>query len=293
MKKKAFSLIELSIVIVIVAILIAAIAKSSKVIEEFNVKSCNSITLSSPISAIKGLALWLEPCSERSFLNSSGKYTVDDGDLIQTWFDNNPQTAFKKNFDAPDANKRPSYIAKGINSLPSIQFSHSLTRYLENTTGILSLGDSSYTIFTVARMTGHTTGVYFVYGQADSSFAVGKLSAIVFNVTQDGIGFAAGSNDNYTIAITDNVDFITTATTNGLISNVYHNSLIPTAKTLASSAANGVGGLVARVGSAPYSETEIFTGFISEIIVFDRVLESEEIEDVTKYLAKKYTIKLS
>lgn len=273
--------------------MIAAVAQGSKIISDFKVKSCHSLTLSSPVASTKGLLLWLEPCSPQAFINSFGKDKLDNGDAIQTWLDNNPQTAFKKNFDAPASNKRPTFVTKGINSLPSIQFSHSLTRYLENTTGILPIGESSYTIFTVSRMTSHTTGVYFVYGQADSSFVTGKLSGIVFNVNQNGIGFAAGSNDFYPTTISDNVNFIVTSTINSLSANVYINSTTPNSTTLGSSAADGVGGLVARVGSAPYSETEIFTGFISEIIVFDRVLEDEEIQDVTKYLAKKYAIKLN
>ena len=38
--------------------------------------------------------------------------------------------------------------------------------------------------------------------------------------------------------------------------------------------------------------TRIFNGQISEIIIFDRALMKDEIDDVEKYLSKKYSIEL-
>jgi hypothetical protein len=41
------------------------------------------------------------------------------------------------------------------------------------------------------------------------------------------------------------------------------------------------------------SKGEFFNGYVSEIIVFERVLKMVEIQDIADYLSKKYSIKLS
>lgn len=35
-----------------------------------------------------------------------------------------------------------------------------------------------------------------------------------------------------------------------------------------------------------------FSGMISEIIIYDRALKTDELTDVSKYLSKKYSIKI-
>ena len=57
---KAFSLIELSIVILIVGILVAGVTSSSRLIKKMKLITAQNLTNSSPIHSIKGLALWLE-----------------------------------------------------------------------------------------------------------------------------------------------------------------------------------------------------------------------------------------
>ncbi|MFM2200772.1 MAG: hypothetical protein RL769_827, partial [Pseudomonadota bacterium] len=64
---KAFSLIELSIVILIIGILVAGVTQSSRLVKRIRLLTAQNITNSSPVPTIKDLALWYESTLERSF----------------------------------------------------------------------------------------------------------------------------------------------------------------------------------------------------------------------------------
>ncbi|MFM7620236.1 MAG: prepilin-type N-terminal cleavage/methylation domain-containing protein [Alphaproteobacteria bacterium] len=64
---KAFSLIELSIVILIIGILVAGVTQSSRLIRQMALSSARALTQSSPVPSIAGLVSWYEPTSEKSF----------------------------------------------------------------------------------------------------------------------------------------------------------------------------------------------------------------------------------
>ena len=90
--KKAFSLIELSIVILIIGILVAGVTQSSRLISRMKQISVRSLTLNSPISSIKDLYAWYETSLESSFNEAE----TADGSTINNLYDLNPQTASGK-----------------------------------------------------------------------------------------------------------------------------------------------------------------------------------------------------
>ena len=94
MKKqnKAFSLIELSIVVLVIGILIAGVIQGSGMLVDSRLKSARALTRSSPVNGIKDLALWLETTSAESFLSSE----AENGTRLTLWNDINP--AGKKSF---------------------------------------------------------------------------------------------------------------------------------------------------------------------------------------------------
>jgi len=57
---KAFSLIELSIVILIIGILVAGVTSSSRLVKRMKIITAQNLTTSSPISSIKDLIFWYE-----------------------------------------------------------------------------------------------------------------------------------------------------------------------------------------------------------------------------------------
>jgi prepilin-type N-terminal cleavage/methylation domain-containing protein len=120
-KLKAFSLIELSIVILIIGILVAGVTSSSRLIARMKVITAQNLTRNSPISSIKDLSVWYETSLDESFDNAE----ESDDSLISTWFDMNPQSTFKVNALQANAGNKPKFKINIFNGLPGILFNGS------------------------------------------------------------------------------------------------------------------------------------------------------------------------
>jgi len=105
MKNTGFSLIELSIVILIIGILVSGVTQSSRLIRQIRIQSARNLTVNSPITSIGSLQLWLETTSINSFSSDQ----PDDGYLIETWNDINPQSSYKNNALQSNNSQKPSY----------------------------------------------------------------------------------------------------------------------------------------------------------------------------------------
>ena len=75
--KKAFSLIELSIVILIIGIILAAVTQSSRLISKMKLATAKSLTQSSAVASINNLVLWLEPTMDTSFIDAETDDTLE------------------------------------------------------------------------------------------------------------------------------------------------------------------------------------------------------------------------
>ena len=72
--KKAFFLIELSIVILIIGILVTGVTQSSRLVSRIKLISLQSLTRSTDVVTVNGLSLWLETVLDNSITNSSGSF---------------------------------------------------------------------------------------------------------------------------------------------------------------------------------------------------------------------------
>ncbi|NBX52248.1 MAG: prepilin-type N-terminal cleavage/methylation domain-containing protein [Proteobacteria bacterium] len=109
--KKAFSLVEISIVILIIGLLVAGISKASDMIFDAELKSLRSLTKGSRVNRIPSLVLWLETTSEESMKSSE---RVDGGN-VSYWSDINPQTTNKIIFKNQKNATNVKYVEAGIN----------------------------------------------------------------------------------------------------------------------------------------------------------------------------------
>ncbi|MBP7709926.1 MAG: prepilin-type N-terminal cleavage/methylation domain-containing protein, partial [Rickettsiales bacterium] len=82
-KYRAFSLVEVSVVILVIGIFVASVFVADKMISKFRLKTAEALTRSSPINSITQNALWLETSLESSFASSS----MNTGDAIESWND--------------------------------------------------------------------------------------------------------------------------------------------------------------------------------------------------------------
>ncbi len=116
---KAFSLIELSIVLLIIGIIIAGVTQGGRIISAMKLATAKSITQSSSVPSIKGLIMWLEPTLDNSFLDAES----ENGQEITVWKDVNPQSSIKLNASASGGAVGIKYDANTVSGLPSIKFS--------------------------------------------------------------------------------------------------------------------------------------------------------------------------
>jgi prepilin-type N-terminal cleavage/methylation domain-containing protein len=88
--KKAFFLIELSIVILIIGILVTGVTQSSRLVSRIKLISLQSLTRSTDVVTVNGLSLWLETVLDNSITNSSGSFQISDNEAVSSWNDINP-----------------------------------------------------------------------------------------------------------------------------------------------------------------------------------------------------------
>jgi prepilin-type N-terminal cleavage/methylation domain-containing protein len=110
--QQAFSLIELSIVILIIGILVAGITQSSRLIGQMRIQSAKNLTLNSPVSSIKSIHIWLETTTQNSFSSEQ----PDDNYLVESWNDINPQSSYKNNALQSNDSQKPFYKKNNISS---------------------------------------------------------------------------------------------------------------------------------------------------------------------------------
>ena len=118
-KNSAFSLIEISIVILVIGILIAGITQSTRLVKESGLMSARSLTQSSPVAGIKDLMSWHETSLKTSF-DSDAQI---DGSTIATWYDNGKQSTTQNSAIQGTISLRPlfkEYIFDG--AIPAVRF---------------------------------------------------------------------------------------------------------------------------------------------------------------------------
>lgn len=292
-KHSAFSLIEMSIVIAIVGILIAGVAQASKMVKKSMLSTARTLTKRSVVNEMSGLVMWYETTLENSFI----KTEMVDGVQVSTWYDNNPQAVTKTNATQSTTANKPIYTDNIINGLPALKFGGTKNFTTTNVCG------QNYTIFVIFR-TGVTTVNNYLTGWtlllADATgvqydtmpMVVAGSTLLTANggVTADSTLYAANSK-----VVTDNFPHLGEVARNMDIGT--RNIWIDGANN--ANDTNGVQGknLLANssmfIGRSGSSDNTTYLGYIGEIIIFNRMLLTDERKAVEKYLANKWKINLS
>jgi len=124
----AFSLIEISMVILVIGILIAGISNGVDLYDDYRLKVAQNLTKNSRVSRIPDLELWFETTSENSLATGTSTFTDKpnpaDLDSIGRWNNINPNilpSARNHAIQATSTNNQPQYIRKGMNGLPALK----------------------------------------------------------------------------------------------------------------------------------------------------------------------------
>lgn len=295
MKKNhsAFSLVELSIVILIIGILVTGITQSSRLVKQFRLSTAQSLTQSSPVASIKNLTLWLETSNEESLVNADGNNEFEDDTEVVIWKDFNPQSTQKLIFT--NSENFPAYSENGINKLPSINFTAADSDCLKSSVTPIGAGDDSYTIFAVWQRRDIGASGSIIASQDANSGGDNELAS--FLLLDGNYGFSGGANDFGEVATAEGVTYISAVKIdNNKEENVslYTNSTTPISGTSTNEGSSmSISNQVFTIGCRDVSGAQNYDGLISEIIVFDRTLKNEEISSIFTYLGKKYSVTIN
>ncbi len=289
-KKSAFSLIEISIVVLIIGILVAGITQSSRLISSSKIATAQSLTQSSPVSANKGLMLWLETSKEESFLSTE----TSDGTAVTVWNDINSQSISKLFARTITSSSITYKSASPLSGLPSLYFTSTNTGMTLSTT---SASTTATTIQTDGTSSGANNFTFFVVYKEDTNAA----HALFYNGTSgtNGWGFLnnGASVRNIQVGATAHNAGTTNYSTNSTISSGTFDGA--TVKLYTNGTAESLSSTTGPVATPTTSMligtngTNHWLGYISEIIIFNNALKDDDRKSIEQYLSKKYGIKVS
>lgn len=280
---RAFSLIELSMVLVLLTAIILGVMNTTSLIGDSTLSKAKILTKQSPVKDISGLILWVETSLEESFVLSE----IEDGQPISTWHDikNN---ALKSNHPNQSTTlNQPTYQEKAFNkSIPGIRFD-GINDYLNfDGDGIIN---SSYTIFVVEKRTSNKDDNYFISGTGTTS-----NENLILGYDEDTSITHSHYLNNLTHAISgysNNIERIHSFTFDMSGKKYYLNG------GSSSDENDLVTNTVEKFDGATIGEylggTTYYQGDIAEIIIFNKTLKNEDRSAVEEYLGKKYDITLN
>ena len=153
--KKAFSLVEISIVILVIGILIAGISKGVDLVYDMRLATARALTDKAPMFGMENLEMWLETTSENSLATGTATFTnvknPPDKKEIGKWNDINPTLIdpnYKNHAVQGTLGYQPLYIQDGINGLPALLFD-GVDDWFNATNGKTNFNE--FTIFIVAK----------------------------------------------------------------------------------------------------------------------------------------------
>ena len=283
--RKAFSLIEISVVLLIIGVLIAGISQGVDSYSEFKIKTAQNLTINSRVGRIDDLALWLETTLEKSFQTKM----LNNSEVTQ-WNNISPFALDNKNAFNYTPNK-PIFLENDINGLPAIQFKNSSQNCMyvengfdknsENVTIFLALfmksanvngriiekwsDPAKYNSYPyVLRPSFYFATYYGAANGARSAQSVGKIGVpyVISARRIKSVNLSIWLNG---VKGTDGTDNIATDTTNASPLFI---------------GCRGVGGADA------YGDFNV-----GEIIIYSRALSDGELLGVNKYLSQKWNVK--
>jgi prepilin-type N-terminal cleavage/methylation domain-containing protein len=314
---KGFSLIEISITVLIIAVLIAGISTGIDLYKDSKIALANDITKKSPLTRMPELALWLETSKIENLECYGTTKTCDNNGKIKIWFDINPTTIDKINVGRnSNGNSTPTYVEDGINGLPAINFDQDNLQYLSNNEVTnpspppIIKNKPDYTMIVVwkpiKKSVYNNTVSSTIWPQhlisQGSTYSLTCNSncnlsgSIIFNPSNN-LGFWGYYNSwganivkresvaNASIMIIEASDASNSKVT------LYNNSLTASSgtfsKTLIGTCEFTLGVFACRKASATN-----FHGLISEAIVFNRAITNFEAKNIMQYLSQKWSIRL-
>lgn len=273
-KRKAFSLIELSIVIVLIGVLTLGVIGSKHLLKKAKINTAQAITRSSPISGIPNNKLWLESSLAEISLGEE----LSTGDLLPGWKD---ASTSKASTVISVAGTGPAY-SNSINDIQAVKFDENSEANHLTLDNAYILNGTNYTIFIVDKKLDTNIGVKnYLLGEEDSF----------------GIGYETNSSIIQThgeSASANNQVFIEDSTANNpRVISLTHSSVDGNQIYIGATLVNEDTTAEAKTHLSEMDTLAIgkgYNGEIGEIVIFDRDLKRVERQEIEDYLSDKWSV---
>jgi prepilin-type N-terminal cleavage/methylation domain-containing protein len=289
--KSAFSLVEISVVILIIGILIAGISQGIDLYSDYRLVNAKNLTKNSRVGRINDLEIWLETTSENSFATGTGPYNYIsrdpvEGEKIGLWRDINPRLTPENRlniFRNNNSNNQPIYSKNGINSIPTLKFDNddSLNTY----SYISQLNTPKFSTFLVMNHNnlGGTDLNFILYSRPGSIGGYSLLAQKLANIQS--LNYMIGSSVWHgaaSLVKSTEIPIIVTFIFDGATTKLYRNGVL--------FSGSFSGSYVQNSNSQTFLSPR---GHFGEFIYFSRNLTDPERVDIEKYLSQKWSIKLN
>ncbi len=272
-KFSAFSLVEVSVVIIILGIFIAGVVVADGMVSKFRITAAQNLSRSSPVNEVSDAALWLETSLDSSF--NGGE--ANNGSPLSTWYDQRNSTS---KVAISTAGASPTY-SNTINRVHAVEFDGSANKYFTFDGSFLNGTD--YTIFVLEKRKSANTNNYFL-----GTVGSGSNNSLALGYSADSTVIHAQGSNSYNSSVTN-------------YSGSVGNSRIFTFISSATSKKTYINGVLAAQSSSASQLSGISTlsigqnyiGEIGEIAIFTRALEPDERIAIEDYVGKKWTSKIN
>ncbi len=303
-QRKAFSLVELAIVILIIGIVVAGVTQGTRLISAYRLSSAQQLSQSSPVVSIAGLVLWLDATNNISFIETEAQ----DEFKLSKWNDSDPHENPKHNAAQTSTDAQPVYVASAINGLPAVRFDGA--QYMD-IPYVSELNTASYTVIVAVKPIVLPGAGYsgIVCNRGEASTTKGYIVYLTSGNNYRGwVGTSGGwrGQNSYFTAVANRSEIFATSYDaspainsqyayfyRGRITNGGTYSTTDSGFTIVTQSTQPmrIGASANITNPTPIAPTSFFNGYIGEIIIFNRKISSEERKAIEDYLAKKWGVK--
>jgi hypothetical protein len=285
--KVAFSLVEISIIILIIGILISGVSQGVDLYKDYKISIAKNLTQNSRVGRIDNLVLWLEASQKSSFEPND----IKEGLRITKWKNiapNIPSVERALNDALATSATGPRFYEDVVNNLPSLNFDPSEDNCLWVRNGFDGLGIDTTVYFAIKTKSD--------WEDVNQPRLLGRISNSnlysMWDIRSPVLVYNNGANvTNYVglYAIKPN-------------SLILHELIIDRGKEISYKITgnSNISGYAIDTYSGPHINAGLSircggvnkaSAYYLEIIVFDRALSVNERSDVRNYLIQKWGIK--
>ena len=287
--KKAFSLVELSMVILIIGILIAGVSQGIDLYQDMRLATARSLTQNSRVNRIEDLTMWFESTSEQSF----EKPNPNDGDRIALWKNINFKLSNRIDVAQSTQASKPFYVRNAINNIPALRFNNAQVLVASNVKISEIVSSDQATVFMVQNnFSGYSTTTTFGWVKDSNRFQSHAQENNIVLIDYGNTNNAGHRTSTPVLTNFLNQNKIITFVKNGSNVKIKINSALLINSSSSSATMDMSLSADFSIGKFLPDNNYFFLGYIGEFIVFKKALTDAEINDVEKYLSKKWSIKI-